>query len=30
MIENGSEQKNLWGINIYPEVEGVNKIDLIP
>src|SRR5580698_2821389 len=27
MIENGSEQKNLWGINIYPEAEGDNKIE---
>jgi hypothetical protein len=22
LIENGSKQKNLWGINIYPEIEG--------
>jgi len=22
MIENGSEQKNLWGINLYPEFFG--------
>jgi len=22
LLENGSEQKNLWGINIYPEKEG--------
>lgn len=22
LLENGSEQKNLWGINIYPELHG--------
>lgn len=22
LLENGSEQKNLWGINLYPELEG--------
>ena len=27
LLENGSEQKNLWGINIYPEFFG--KKDLI-
>ena len=24
LIENGSEQKNLWGINFYPEFYGSN------
>ena len=27
LLENGSEQKNLWGINIYPELEGANRIE---
>lgn len=27
LIENGSEQKNLWGINIYPEVEREDWIE---
>lgn len=27
LMENGSEQKNLWGINIYPEVRGENRIE---
>ena len=22
LLENGSEQKNLWGINLYPEIKG--------
>ncbi|MEK6646393.1 MAG: DUF5674 family protein [Candidatus Firestonebacteria bacterium] len=22
LLENGSDQKNLWGINLYPELEG--------
>lgn len=22
LIENGSKQQNLWGINIYPDIEG--------
>lgn len=22
LLENGSEQKNLWGINFYPELQG--------
>ena len=27
LIENGSKQKNLWGINIYPEIEDENWIE---
>ena len=27
LIENGSEQKNLWGINIYPENENEERIE---
>jgi len=27
LIESGSEQKNLWGINIYPEIEDENWIE---
>jgi hypothetical protein len=27
LLENGSEQKNLWGINIYPEIEGKDFIE---
>jgi len=27
LLENGSEQKNLWGINIYPEVKDENWIE---
>jgi hypothetical protein len=27
LLENGSEQKNLWGINLYPELEGNNFIE---
>lgn len=27
LLENGSEQKNLWGINIYPEVNDENWIE---
>ena len=27
LIEDGSEQKNLWGINIYPEAESKNWIE---
>jgi len=27
LIENGSEQKNLWGINIYPEKKGEDFIE---
>ena len=27
LLENGSLQENLWGINIYPELEGPERID---
>ncbi len=27
LLENGSEQKNLWGINIYPELTGDDFIE---
>ena len=27
LIENGSEQKNLWGINIYPEIKNEKRIE---
>ncbi|MDI6756679.1 MAG: DUF5674 family protein [Endomicrobiia bacterium] len=27
LIENGSEQKNLWGINIYPELGRDERIE---
>jgi len=27
LLENGSEQKHLWGINIYPEIEGEGFIE---
>lgn len=27
LLENGSEQKNLWGINIYPELAGEDFIE---
>jgi len=27
LLENGSRQENLWGINIYPELEGANRIE---
>ncbi len=27
MIENGSLQKDLWGINIYPEQPGADRIE---
>ncbi len=27
LLENGSEQKNLWGINLYPEIEGEDFIE---
>jgi hypothetical protein len=27
LLENGSEQKNLWGINIYPKIEGEELIE---
>ncbi|MDD5613970.1 MAG: DUF5674 family protein [Candidatus Omnitrophica bacterium] len=27
LLENGSKQKDLWGINIYPEIEGDDFIE---
>jgi hypothetical protein len=27
LLENGSRQENLWGINIYPELEGADRIE---
>lgn len=27
LLENGSEQKNLWGINIYPELTGSDFVE---
>jgi len=27
LLENGSLQENLWGINIYPELEGPERIE---
>ena len=27
LLENGSEQKNLWGINLYPETQGDQFIE---
>jgi Protein of unknown function (DUF5674) len=27
LLENGSRQENLWGINIYPELEGSDRIE---
>lgn len=27
LIENGSKQQNLWGINIYPEIKDENWIE---
>lgn len=27
LLESGSEQKNLWGINIYPDLEGEEQIE---
>ena len=27
LLENGAEQKNLWGINLYPELEGEHFIE---
>lgn len=29
-MENGSLQENLWGINIYPELEGPERIEFDP
>ena len=27
LLENGSEQKNLWGINLYPEMQGDDFVE---
>lgn len=27
LLENGSQQKNLWGINLYPDMEGDDFIE---
>lgn len=27
LLENGSKQKNLWGINLYPEIEGEDFVE---
>jgi len=27
LLENGSRQESLWGINIYPELEGPDRIE---
>ena len=27
LLENGSKQKDLWGINLYPEMEGENFVE---
>lgn len=27
LLENGSRQENIWGINIYPELEGPERIE---
>lgn len=27
LVERGSKQRNLWGINIYPDIEGDNQIE---
>lgn len=27
LLENGSEQKNLWGINFYPEITGDDFVE---
>ena len=27
LLENGSRQENLWGINIYPELEGPERVE---
>lgn len=27
LLENGSKQKNLWGINIYPKVKGKDWVE---
>ena len=27
LLENGSKQKNLWGINLYPEIQGDDFVE---
>ncbi len=27
LLENGSKQKNLWGINLYPEIQGNDFVE---
>lgn len=27
LLENGSEQRHLWGINLYPELEGEGRVE---
>ena len=27
LLENGSRQENLWGINLYPEMEGHDRVE---
>lgn len=27
LLENGSQQEHLWGINIYPELDGPDRIE---
>ena len=27
LLEDGSKQKNLWGINLYPEIQGDNFVE---
>ena len=27
LLENGSKQKNLWGINLYPEIQGEDFVE---
>jgi len=27
LLEDGSDQENLWGINIYPEIDGPDRIE---
>jgi hypothetical protein len=27
LLENGSRQENLWGINLYPELQGLERIE---
>jgi hypothetical protein len=27
LLENGSRQENLWGINLYPEMDGPDRVE---